>query len=57
VSECDREVKKMRRPWTSRGCCAMIKKTGEDPELTQSAALSATTHKSQRCDYECCPTT
>jgi hypothetical protein len=23
VSECDREASKMRRPWPTRGCCAM----------------------------------
>ena len=26
VSECDREASPMRRPWSSRGCCAMEKK-------------------------------
>jgi hypothetical protein len=25
VSECDREASIMRRPWPSRGCCAMEK--------------------------------
>jgi hypothetical protein len=26
VSECDREASIMRRPWPTRGCCAMGKK-------------------------------
>jgi hypothetical protein len=26
VSECDREASIMRRPWPTRGCCAMEKK-------------------------------
>jgi len=24
VSECDREASKMRRPWPTRDCCAMV---------------------------------
>jgi hypothetical protein len=28
VSECDREASIMRRPWPSRGCCAVGKKYG-----------------------------
>jgi hypothetical protein len=27
VSECDREASTMRRPWSTRGCCAMNKKS------------------------------
>jgi hypothetical protein len=26
VSECDLETSKMRRPWPTRGCCAIIKR-------------------------------
>ena len=29
VSECDRESSTMRRPWPTRGCCAMVKKKAE----------------------------
>ena len=28
VSECDRESSIIRRPWSTRGCCVMIKKLG-----------------------------
>ena len=27
VSECDHESSIMNRPWASRGCCTMVKKT------------------------------
>jgi hypothetical protein len=44
VSECDREASIMRRPWPTRGSCAMGGKYGEDCQVCLYESVSKPLH-------------